>query len=82
VLDELRKRSPKDEKGRRKNKLHQCLSEDMGHPKLKERFAVLNARMRANDRCHSFYAMVNQALPRFNVTMELPFSPDDSEDNK
>jgi hypothetical protein len=82
VLDELRNRSPKDEKGRRKNKLHQWLSEDMGHPKLKEHFAALNALMRANDRWHTFYAMVNRALPRFNGTMELPFPPDDSEDNE
>jgi hypothetical protein len=31
VLAELEQRSPKDENGRRKNKLHQWLSDDYGH---------------------------------------------------
>ena len=34
LLEELEKKSPKDEKGNRKNKLHQWLTEDIGNPML------------------------------------------------
>jgi len=34
VREELEQRTPKDESGRRKNKLHQWLSDDYGHPML------------------------------------------------
>ena len=41
VLVELEQRSPKDDKGRRKNKLHQWLSDDYGHPMLAQHLHAL-----------------------------------------
>jgi hypothetical protein len=77
ILEQLRLRSPKDEKGRRKNKLFQWLSEDVGHPKLKDHFIALKTLMLANDRYDQFLAQLNRVLPKFNVTMDLPFPIDD-----
>jgi len=34
VRDELKRLTPRDERGRHKQRLHQRLSEDVGHPKL------------------------------------------------
>ena len=41
VLARLRELSPKDEHGRRKNKLFQWLSDDIGHPALKDHLSNL-----------------------------------------
>lgn len=37
LLDELRRRSPKGERGARSTKFHQYLTEDIGHPQLQLR---------------------------------------------
>ena len=39
VLDELRRLTPRDDKGRLKHKLFRRLTEDVGHPKLREHLA-------------------------------------------
>ena len=65
VLDELKKLNQKDEKGRRKNKLFQHLSSDIGHPKLREHIHSVMALQRA---CGSdwdmFMALMDKALPK------------------
>ena len=77
VLDELQSITPKDTKGRRKHKYHQRLTEDVGNPRLREHLASVITLMRATDRWSTFYALINRALPRFNVTKDLPFPIDD-----
>jgi len=76
VLKELEARSPKNEKGVRKNKFHQWLSDDVGHPMLAQhmhsvlmfqRLAITNGQGWIR-----FMRMVDQVMPRKGQTLELP----------
>ena len=65
VRKELHRLTPRDEKGRLKNKLFQRLTEDVGHPKLREHLASTITLMRVSKTWDDFYAMLNQALPKY-----------------
>jgi hypothetical protein len=69
VLEELKRITPRDDKGRLKHKYHQRLTEDVGHPRLREHLAAVIALMRASDDWHAFYRSLNRALP---VQEKLP----------
>lgn len=73
VRQELNRLVPRDEKGRLKNKLFQRLTEDVGHPKLREHLASVITLMRANDDWQPFKKMIDRALPRYGDTPYLPF---------
>lgn len=79
VLDELRKKNPKDEKGRRKQKLHQWLTEDVGHPRLREHIASVITLMKASTNWRNFYSMMQRALPKQNENFELLLETDKGE---
>jgi len=66
VLEELRKKTPKDTKGRRKNRFHQWLTEDIGHPKLQEHISAAIALMRTCDDGDwaEFKVRLNRAFPK------------------
>jgi len=72
VLNELKKETPKDSKGRFKDKLHQRLTPDLGHPKLREHLAGVIALMRVAPNWARFKNMLNRAYPRKGATLELP----------
>jgi len=81
VVDELKRLTPKDEKGRRKNKLFQRLTEDIGHEKLREHLIAVITLMKASPNWATFYRLLQRALPKYNVTarqleMELEGQPD------
>ncbi len=81
VLDELRRLTERDSKGRLKTRLYRHLSPDYGHPKLVEHFVALNALMRASPNWRIFYSLLNRSLPRYNHTLPLLLSfPDDDRD--
>lgn len=76
ITDELIKKTPTDENGRRPNRLHQWLSEDVGDPMLAthlhsilmfQRLAIANGYG-----WKRFLHMVDQVLPRRGNTLELP----------
>ncbi len=48
VLDELKKRTPKDEKGRRKHHFHRLLTDNIGNPKLREHISNIIILMKAS----------------------------------
>ena len=73
VRQELHRLTPRDEKGRLKNRLFQRLTEDVGHPKLREHLASIIALMRAADSWQQFKSMLDRALPRYGDTPYLPF---------
>jgi hypothetical protein len=77
VLEELRQRNPRNLKGHRKVRHHQWLTEDIGHPRLREHIAAVIALMRASTSWTSFHRMLQRALPRYGTNLELPFSEDD-----
>ncbi len=66
VLDELRRLTPRDDKGRLKHKLFRRLTENVGHPKLREHLASEITLMRVFDdgQWAEFYKAVNKALPK------------------
>ena len=63
LLRQLKARSPKNEKGYRKNKLHQWLTPDVGHPELAKHLAALIALMKASSTWNGFKRAVERALP-------------------
>jgi len=67
VLEELRALTPRNEKGQLKHRLFQRLTEDVGHPKLREHLASVTALMKASDKWPQFMAMVDRALPRYKA---------------
>ena len=69
LVKELKEKSPKSTRGNRKNKLHQWLTDDIGHPKLQEHLSALKALMKSCDDWEDFYKRLNRALPKFQ---ELP----------
>ena len=76
LLPELERKSPKDDKGNRANKLHQWLTEDIGDPMLAQhmhsiimfqRLAIANGYG-----WHRFIKMADQVLPKKGSNLELP----------
>lgn len=65
VLKELKRLTPKDAKGRHKDKLFQRLTEDIGHPRLRELLASEITLMRIFDegQWDAFMKAVNKAIP-------------------
>ena len=76
LLPELEKKTPKDEKGNRPNKLHQWLTKDIGDPMLAQHMHTLVMFQRlAIANGHSwqrFVKTVDQVLPKRGSTLELP----------
>ena len=71
ILEEMEQRNPRNEKGSRKSKHHQWLSDDLGIPKLAEHFAAVLALQRAHDDWDGFYAAMNRALPKRGDSLPL-----------
>ena len=65
VRAELNRLTPRDEKGRLKQKLFQRLTVDVGHPKLREHLSAVLALMRVSATWDDFEALLNKALPKF-----------------
>ena len=76
LLPELERRSPKNEKGQRANKLHQWLTVDIGDPMLSQHMHSLIMFQRlaiANGYgWNKFIKTVDQVLPKKGQTIELP----------
>lgn len=73
VLTELRKLTPPDEKGRRKNKLHQWLSPDVGHPALNRQLDTVILLGKVNDDWNDFMRTLDRATPRYGETLPFDF---------
>jgi P63C domain len=71
VLDELRRQNPKTESGRRRAKLHQFLTDDVGNPHLERQIASTTALMRAAEDWPSFKRMFARAFPKVGDQLEL-----------
>lgn len=81
VLKELRKKEPKDNRGRRKHQLHRWTTEDIGHPKLREHLASVITLMKvAPDKAwRKFMSMLNRALPKYGDTISLDLGETDED---
>jgi hypothetical protein len=81
LLEELERKSPPDETGKRPNKLHQWLSEDVGHPMLAQHLysLMMFQRLAINSGFgwNRYVKMVDRVLPKRGATLELPFPDND-----
>lgn len=82
VLSELERVNPKNERGSRKERHHQHLTEEIGRPKLKEHLASVEALGRASGYdWATFMRMLDAAFPKPHQQLSLLF-PDDVKDGK
>ncbi len=70
LLPELKKAASKAE---RKSKLHQWLTSDVGHPKLREHLASIVTLLKLSSSPQQFKGMVDKIHPRFGDTYEMNF---------
>lgn len=71
LLPELKKAASKAE---RKAKLHQWLTNDIGHPKLREHLASIVTLLKLARTPEEFRELVDRIHPRFGDTLQLDFS--------
>jgi P63C domain len=77
LLEELEKKSPKNDSGNRPNKLHQWLTDDIGNPMLAQHMHSLimfqRLALASGFGWNRFVKMVDQVMPKRGATLELPF---------
>ena len=71
IYDELRNRMPITKGGNRKGKLHQLLTEDIGHPALAQHVHAVTGLMRAAGSWSQFKLLLDRAYPKKDETMHL-----------
>lgn len=77
VLAELERVNPKNEKGARKERHHQHLTEDVGRPKLREHLTAVEALGRASGYDWAkFMQMLDTAFPKQYQQLSLLFPED------
>lgn len=77
IREELETRMPRDDTGRKKGRLHQLLTEDIGHPALAQHLHAVITLMKASKNWNQFKLMLNTALPKRGDTLQLPYVEDD-----
>lgn len=76
LLAELEKKNPVSESGFRKQKHHQWLSAELGHPRLREHLTAVMALMRASSTWEGFKRSLQRAFPKLNTNLEMNFEED------
>lgn len=71
VLAELEKRNPTDERGRRKARHHQWLTEEIGNPALAQHLYATIGFMRAHDSWDAFTEAFKRAFPKKGENLSL-----------
>ena len=79
LLKALEQHNPKTEKGYRKHKHFQFLTDEIGEPKLREFFGGHIALAKATSTWRKYISMVEKVNPKFGETMQLPFPDDEDE---
>lgn len=78
VLDELKRVTPRDEKGRPKQRYFQRLTSNIGYPKLREHLGSVITLMKLSTDWPDFQGKLERIHPRIGDTMPLPFTDDDN----
>ena len=71
LVAELERLNPKNERGNRRSRHHQWLSEDVGHPALAQHLHAVISLMRISTSWEQFKKFMDIAHPRKGSTMEL-----------
>lgn len=77
VLDELRNKNPKNEKGNRKFRHHQFLTDDIGNSHLEKHLASVTTLMRVSSNWRKFEGLFKRAFPDGPEQTEMEFMEDD-----
>ncbi len=77
VLDELKRLTPRDDKGRAKAKYFQRLTSNLGYPKLREHLGSVVTIMKLSRDWTDFSRKLDQLHPRLGDTIPLPFDEDE-----
>ena len=72
IVKELEVRNPMTERGYRKHKHYQFLTEDVGLPALAQHLYAVTGLMRAADTWKDFMTLMDKAHPRRGDTLQLP----------
>lgn len=73
VLEELKKKNPRQQSGGRARKHHQHLTESLGQPELTDLVKNTVFLMRACDDWDSFKKLLNQTQPKYGSTIEIAY---------
>ncbi len=73
VWQEIKRKAIRSDSGRPKHKLHQLLTPDLGHPKLKELVISVTTVMKLSHRWLDFKRKLDRVHPAYNETMPIPF---------
>lgn len=76
VLEQLKKTEPKLPSGKRRGKIHQRLTPELGHPKLREHLASVTTIMDLSEDYQDFMQKLNKRHPRFNENLSFDFGAD------
>lgn len=79
ILKELEVRNPKDDRGNRRAKHHQWLTEDIGHPALERHLYAVTGLMRIADTWEGFKKMLDRAYPKRGDSLQLELFSDPTE---
>jgi len=79
ILGELKKKTPRTKKGHTKHRYFQLLTEEIGHPKLREHLAKVTVLMEISPDWDSFNKLLDKALPKYGNSLPLPFKDADIE---
>ena len=71
VKQELKRVTPRDEKGRHRHKLFQRLTDDLGHPRLREHLASVVALMKVSGDYGEFESYLNKVHRRWDDHPDL-----------
>jgi hypothetical protein len=74
VREELKRLTPRNEKGYLVNKLHQHLTDGIGNPKLEKHISNVLTVMKLSDDWYEFMRNMNKVLPPFGKNFELQLS--------
>jgi len=72
ILQELELLNPKDDRGVRRSKHHQWLSDEVGHPALAQHLYAVMGLMRISQSWDEFKGNLDRAFPRRGNTLMLP----------
>lgn len=72
VLEELKRLTPRGKDGKHTRKLHQRLSDEVGHPALRELLGSVVTIMKLSDTKEQFMDTLDRLHPKYGDTMRLP----------
>lgn len=80
VLDELRAKNPKNERGHRKHRFFQFLTDDIGNPHLEKQLVAVTTLMKVSPNWRKFEGMFKRAFPVGLEQTEMDFMEEENDD--